>query len=286
VPTQPIALSAPSAVIEALHNDALVPVESSDPSVGATMTLRSVMARFSHGIEHTSRRTAVRSAIDRLDSTDIQQLAYQRTRSRLSEAPVELLGEIAGIVPTEVLVATLDPQIGYEQLSDLIADLERVVSVIGRCEPATRESDKATSRLLARFKGHRSGAFEVVSMLYQNFDATRLTIATYVHAAAKGTPNAPVAAVARTRRITASATEVDGQRYAAGVELSLGIGAADLPFGAGLHECPGRSVAEAIVRGVTRAIADAGYVCDLDSVICDPDGRPSYLVIEVPTARH
>jgi cytochrome P450 len=277
-------LSDSFAVTEALHNDALVPVDSDDPSAGATISLRRAMARFSHGAEHASRRAAVKSAIDRLDSTDVQQLAYQRTTARLSGSPVELIDGIARIVPTEVLATTLDPQLGHA-IAVLIADVERIVSVIGRGERATRESDGATRRLLARFEGHRSGPVEVISMLCQNFDATKFMIATFVHAAAQGTPDSPVAPVARTRRVAATATEAAGQHYAAGVELSLEIGAANLPFGAGIHECPGRSTAEAIVRGVTRAIADAGYVCDLDTVTCDADGRPTHLVIHLPTTR-
>jgi hypothetical protein len=271
-----VVVSEPTDVVEALHNVDLATVGVSNPT-GATHELQQTMARFSHGQAQTSRRAAVKSAIDRLDSTDIQLLAYRLTSFRLSGESIEVMSEIARIVPTHVLATVLDShnELG---ISELLADLECVVNVIGRGEPANQKSDTATRRLMRRYATHPSGPVEVISMLYQNFDATRITIGTFLHAEAQGS-SAPVAAVARTRRRVVSTTEVAGNHLTPGSEVVIEIGAADLPFGGGTHECPGRSVAEAIVRGVTYAIRDAGYICDLDSVSCDTDRRPTHLVI-------
>ncbi len=234
------------------------------------------MARFAHGAEHATRRTPVKSAIDRLDTTDVQIVAFERTLARLSGGPLDLVADVAGVVPTEVLALSLG--IDPHPLRDLIADIEHVVGVIGRGEAASRASDAATRRLLARFGSHPSGAVEVVSMLYQNFDATRFMIAATVHAIAIGAV-APVAPVPRTRRVCVRTTAIDGLVIEAGATVSVEIGAVGLPFGAGAHECPGRFVAEAIVRGATEALRTAGYAADLDDLAVDADGRPTSLSI-------
>ncbi len=127
-----------AAVLAALEESALLPHPSADPSTGSTMRLRAAMARFSGPDHHPDRHDAVLEAI-------------------------------AKIVPTE----TLGTALGLRgSLDELIADVEAVVRVIGRAEPATTEADAATDRLLDRCADLAAGAVPTASLRYQNLDAT------------------------------------------------------------------------------------------------------------------
>jgi cytochrome P450 len=93
----------------------------------------------------------------------------------------------------------------------------------------------------------------VLSLLYQNFDATAAAVRAATTARRRGTPAEP--AVARTRRTVLESTVVDGLEVEPEIDVVLEIGAAGLPYGAGPHECPGRVLAERIVAGIV------GVVC-------------------------
>ena len=218
------------------------------------------MARFSEPAEHPPRRAAVVAAVGALDPSRLRVAAAELTAAPLTGADVDVLGGIAGIVPTEAVcrVLSLQPPAAVD-------DVEAVVRVIGRGEPATADADAAAQRLLAL------ADVATVSLLYQNFDATAALIATTL-----GNPPAP--AVPRTRRVAVADTAVGGRAVAAGTAVVVEIGAAGLPFGAGPHECPGRELAEAIVAGVLDAFTAGGYQVDPSQTELDPDGRPVRLV--------
>jgi hypothetical protein len=159
----------------------------------------------------------------------------------------------------------------------VVADVLAIVQVIGPGRPASVESDAAVDRMLTVCGEHPAGPVPVLSMLYQNFDATAALVTTTLLGRARQL--VPVAAVPRTRRIASEDVVVAGQRLERGTELTLEIGSAGLPFGAGRHQCPGQRLAEAIVGGIVGAIDESGFVVDLDSVATDDDGRPTVMRI-------
>jgi cytochrome P450 len=251
-----VVLTERAAIEAALADPSLVP-----PAIrgsGAALALRAAMARFSGPAEHPARRAAVVAATDAVDVRQLADTAAARTRARLSGAAVDALAEIARVVPTEALAACLDAP------DTPVADVDAVVAVIGRGQPATPAADDAAQRLVDRI------GVEGASLLYQNFDATAALIATRLAATATG--GAPAPAVPRTKRVGPDGTDV-----------TLEIGAAGLPFGSGPHRCPGEQLAEAIVAAVLAAIESAGYRPDPRSLALDADGRPTALTLMPPS---
>lgn len=207
------------------------------------------MARFSGPDVHASRRAEVDAAIDGLDPDQAEQLARELTLSfdRRGNATFD---ELARCVPTMTMVSLLGLAIDPVEVVD---DVERVVLVIGRGEPADDAADAATDRLLAATGSSEPEAADaVVSLLYQNFDATAALLRTTVEAHTSGRP--PEAPVRATRRVATAPNTIAGHELGVGDEVVLEIGAAGLPYGAGPHACPGRLVAEAIVRGMVVAL--------------------------------
>ena len=262
----------PTEVRAALRETSLVPHRSGDQSTGSTMQLRAAMARFSGPVEHVDRRRAVVEAVSHVDEDRVGKIAFECTARRLVAEYVDVMGMVAKVVPTEALATVL----GMDGPSDeVVADVEAVVRVIGRGEPASAEVDASTDRLLARCGRLPAGAVPTASLLYQNFDATAALIGTRLLA---GTTTDPaVAAVPRTRRVARSDVVVGGVDVPAGTEVVLEIGSAGLWFGAGPHQCPGERLAESIVAGVVAAISGAGYEVLRDEATFDDDGRPTHL---------
>jgi hypothetical protein len=265
----PITLSSAADIVAALHDPALVPPDSDDPSDGSTLRLRRAMARFSLPGDHPPRRLAVVAAIDGVDVTGAEAAAAQHTTVRLVGPTIDAAQTIARSVPTETLAVCLGVT---DDLADIVADVEAMVRVIGRGEPATADTDAAVDRLTGRFAADLADPVPILSMLYQNFDASAALFATTLLATV--TPGRPVPAVPRTRRVAAVGTTVDDRTIDAGTAVTVEIGTAGLPFGAGPHECPGQQLATHIVRGMVAAVASAGYRVDLTAVTCDDDGRP------------
>ena len=237
------------------------------------MELRASMARFSGPAEHAERRRAVMEAIARAAGSSCSATSRATSRhARLAVDRLDAIGSIAQVVPTEALATVLELP---GRLDQLVADVGAVVRVIGRGEPATAATDATTDRLLRRCAGHSAGAVPVVSLLYQNFDATAALIGTTLVAAA--TNQAAVPAVPRTRRVAQRDVSVAGVVVTAGSELTLEIGTARLSFGTGAHRCPGQELAEQLVAAVVTAIGDAGYIVLSHEATFDDDGRPTYL---------
>ncbi len=236
----------------ALTHPALVPHGTSDPSEGSTIALRRRMARFSGPDQHPRRRALVDAAVDEIDVAAAERLA-RTTTSDLLRTGRHTVDDVASTAPTATLTALLglplDP-------GTAIRDVEAVVRVIGRGEPADDTSDAATDRLLAAVP-ETTDATTIVSMLYQNFDATAALVRTTL--AARESGHTPEPAVRATRRVAMAPVDLAEHRLDTGAELVLEIGAAGLSFGAGPHVCPGRELAEAIVRGIVAAL-DAAAV--------------------------
>ena len=252
-----IVLTERAAIEAALADPSLVPPAIRGP--GAALALRAAMARFSGPTEHPARRAAVVAAADAIDVRRLADTAAVQTRLRLAGAAVDAVAEIARVVPTKALASSLGAP------DTPVADVDAVVAVVGRGQPATPAADAAAQRLIGRF------GVEGASLLYQNFDATAALIATRLAAIATG--GAPAPAVPRTKRVGPHGTDV-----------TLEIGAAGLPFGSGPHRCPGEQLAEAIVAGVLAAIESAGYRPDPRSLAVDADGRPTALTLVPPGA--
>lgn len=270
-----IVLTDPEEIVAALEAPALVPPSSPDSSRGSTTRLRGSMARFSRPDDHAARRGAVVDAIARIDLARVRAAALAFTSSRLTGEPLDALAAIGRVVPTEALASCLGLSGAPARL---VADVDALAAVIGRGEAATADSDAAVDRLLLLCRDHPAGAVAVVSLLYQNCDATAALVAATLASVATGRPAAP--AVPRTRRVAVEGVVVAGHHIVAGSEVVVEIGSAGLPFGAGPHQCPGRELAEQLVAGIVAAIDDAGYVVDTTRLTIDPDGRPMYLPIQ------
>ena len=250
--SRPVTIGDRHTIELALTHPALVPHDTSDPSEGSTIALRRRMARFSGPEQHPRRRALVDAAIDEIDVSAAERLACATT-SDLLRTGGSTVDDIAITAPTATLIdllgLPLDP-------GPAVRDVEAVVRVIGRGEPADDTSDAATDRLLAAVP-ESSDATTIVSLLYPNFDATAALVRATV--AARESGHAPEPAVRATRRVAVAPVDLADHRLDAGSELVLEIGAAGLPFGAGAHVCPGRELAEAIVRGIIAAL-DAAAV--------------------------
>lgn len=238
------------------------PARSGQPG-GATLALRGAMARFSGPADHAGRRASVVATIVTIDTDAVAAAAARRTAERLRAGEVDAVADIAAAVPTEALAACLPTQPPATEAAaapaspfDVLAAVTAMVRVIGHGEAERPEVDSAVRELVGRF------GVDGASLLYQNRDATAALITTRLAAGA----GSAAPAVPRTKRVG-----IDGD------EVTLEIGAAGLPFGAGPHRCPGEALAEAITGAVLGTIADAGYAPDLARAEYDADGRPTRL---------
>ncbi len=96
------------------------------------------MARFSEPADHPARRAAVVEVIGRLDPATARAAAAEATVALLRGDEIDVLADLARIVPTTVLWGMLD-------LSGPVAidDVEAMVRVIGRGEPRNPGSCRA-----------------------------------------------------------------------------------------------------------------------------------------------
>jgi cytochrome P450 len=259
----------------ALHSaDLAPPSRPRDIAPGPTAELRDTMARFSSGAVQRQRRVEVDNAIAALSTSEARSCAARRTLLRLSGDPVDAVAEIAHHVPTEALADVLGVGAESEQLT---TDTRLVAEVIGRGKPSSVASDEAAARLLHRFRAHPLGAVPVVSLLYQNYDATAALLAATIVCHHHG--GARRGAVARTVRVASRDALVGGRRVRAGTTVKLDLEASGFEFGAGPHRCPGREIAQAIVDGAVGALAERGYRVLPDLVAVD-DGRAVALPME------
>lgn len=275
-----IRVDSSSGVAAALESPTLVPPpppQSLNP--GATADLRAAMARFSHGDIHRNRRQAVVSLIEGFNLSQIEALASDVTGARLSGEEIEAVSALAAVVPTEVLAGSLG--VPADQTKALIRDVERIVSVIGRGEPSSGASDTAAERIMTRFADHQAGPVPVVSLLYQNYDATAALTAVGIHAHYSRVSRH--SAISSTIRFAIADTEIAGRSIPDGTTVELDLERTGFEFGSGAHRCPGEDLAQAIVRGIIKSLDDARYVLDQSGVETNSQGRPRTLPMLRPS---
>ncbi len=217
------------------------------------------------------------SAIDSLPSDSIEGVAFEQTRSKLLGRPLDALTDLGFVVPTETLGRSFG--VDEAELDALVVDVGLVASVIGRGQPSGAESDAAVERLLARFASHPNGPVSAASALYQNYDATAALLSVTLLARHLKKPRR--SALVRTVRIAIADTTIGDVSVPVGSSVFLNLDHADLQFGSGPHQCPGRNIAEAIVSGIVAAIELGGYRLLANQISYDSTGRP----LGLPMAR-
>jgi cytochrome P450 len=221
------------------------------------------------------RRAEVERVLDALDPSVVRSTAFEIALRLIGERKqVDAAADLAFRVPIETMLTMLD--VAGDRCA-LVREVRAVAEVIGRGAAASESSDAGTERLLDACARTDRNALAVGSVLYQTHDATAaLVIETILanHLLATRRP-----AVRETRRVVVTETVVDGERLLPGSTVVLDLAAAGLEFGAGPHQCPGRSVAEAIVDGIVGAIEAAGCVVHAISTSVAHDGRPTSIVI-------
>jgi len=227
----------------ALESLSLAP-PSAPSSIGSgpLAELRNAMARFSHGAEHAAARRLVESAIDRIDVDDLVRAVENRMAGRSRS-------ERERTVPAEALALQLGAD--AKDLPVIVDEVEHVVRVIGRGEPTVEQAEAACSSLLNRFADHPDGAIAAVSLLYQVFDATAALFRVTSAQLERQSGERP-SALERTVRVATEPVKIGNHTLAAGEEVDVSIASLDLEFGAGVHACPGRGLANAVVDTLTQ----------------------------------
>lgn len=259
--------------IAALDNPLLVPPPRPPQLAdGATADLRESMARFSNPTDHPPRRTALIVARDRIDLAEVERIAAAVMSERLDGTDVDIVAA-SWQVPSYVLATIL----GFgEQSEQIRADVEQVARVIGRNEPSGADSDAATERLLAMFGAHPDPV-AVVSLLYQNHDATSGLTRTTILSAYTGSPTI---IPGKTVRVATSSTTAGQTSIDEGETVAIDL--AGMPFGSGPHRCPGEYLATAVATGIRRALVERRYTFRASLVEVDPHGVPIRFVMEAP----
>lgn len=283
--TGELKLHSPAEALAALTSPSLVPPPA-PPTLGpgATADLRNAMARFSSGDEHRERRASVVAAVGRLEPDAVAAIARRETLALLDGAGdlVDAIGHIAFVAPTRALANALAPTLDATELDRAVADVATTVSAIGRGQRSSPITDAAVTRLAALFapvdRTDLAGAVPPLSLLYQNHDATAALIAALL--VAQHTEEPLRSPLAKTVRVATEATGILDRQIAAGQVVIVPIEAADLRFGAGQHECPGRRLAESIAEAVVAGIGEADYRIDGDGITYGDDGRATAIPLE------
>jgi cytochrome P450 len=263
-------------VRQVLTSNAFDPLPKSvDLKPGPTAQLQNSMARFSSSEQHSARRTAVLNEVANLDPAAAHLIARQCTGALLVGKPIEVVSQLALRIPTEVLCSMMNLQHGG--LSNFVADLHAVVQVIGHGQRLTNECESAVERLLTICGSTGRVPVPVLSLLYQNYDATASLVINTLTANYQNTPR--LAAVRQTLRFARREALIGGIRIKPGEVVALDLESSGLEFGEGPHQCPGRSIAESICDGISDAVAASHYELDFSGADFDATGRPTRLLL-------
>ena len=213
--------------------------------------------------------------IDSFDTAAITRLATATTAARLRGERVDVVRGLADVVPTETLLEALGDS---HASSGSVRDVGLLAAVIGRGHPSDRSTDDAVERLSQRFASHPSGPIAVLSMLYQNHDATAALLIETVDALTHGRPRRSAmtepSASPRARRASPTPTspEVRSSRWISPSRVSSTDSAHTT--------AQGRPLAEAIIAGIKVAITTSGYTVLSEAVERHATGRPTILPME------
>jgi cytochrome P450 len=186
---------------------------------GSAFWLRSRVARFSHGADHTRRRALASALIGSIDPAVAASRAASLVRggTPLREAVVralDLVPDDAVALVLEVAPAYFDPSIPAPALDGLLT----------RLPPARAFGDEEA--VAAR-----------IGVLVQACDATAALVEARMHPAGR-----------TAKRLAVRDVDLDGTLIPAGTTVTLELG--DMIFGASPRECPGRDLAVAIAQAI------------------------------------
>jgi cytochrome P450 len=226
--------------------------------------LRAGVARFSHGPEHAARRGYARAVIDRIDPADVRTTARRVAAQELAGVRGSEVDPVA-VVSHRVPVRALAERLGLANVAiDDVAAIARVYLTGGDNPAEIAVADAAVARLATAIgAGSDDAGAALVGVLVQSYQATAtlITNACATLSASGGQPEQVVAATlmddppARlTRRQATVDTRIGDVHIGAGQTVTVAIGEAGVPFGAGPHACPGSELARAIAEGALEAL--------------------------------
>lgn len=267
-PNDPLILVDREEIVEALISPDLAPVTR--PGEGATLKLRSQMARFSTSPEHAGRRTAVLEVLAVVTRGDLEKAVRSEAAARCEiaasgsaqESRADALGRLASDFDRSIPVAALAATVGLVGVTDraavelLVADVHALVEVIGHGLSSSPAADASVDRLLRQAGSLRGGSLDpvaVVSVLYQCVDATANLLGalrTEQHGVVARPP-----AVKQTARVAQCRTAIAGYSVAAGSVIELRIGDVGLEFGHGPHACPASDLANILAASMLEALS-------------------------------
>jgi cytochrome P450 len=227
-----------------------------------------LLVRMTDGDFHARHKPAVRASAQRWSSDQVAAAATAAARSLWGEVS---LNDWLWQVPVQAVARLLGVQ---------DADLARTVAAVRAFTraiapdadaAAIAQAETAVRMLLAQ--GEASGLDRVrsanrIALMQQSLDATSGLIGNalvalqregaspsreFVERVALAEP-----AILNTRRFAAQDLVLAGQPVRQGQCVLLQLGEAGLPFGAGVHECPGRRLAIDIAAAAVAAIPLAG----------------------------
>ncbi|MGV3571724.1 MAG: cytochrome P450 [Ramlibacter sp.] len=223
------------------------------------------LVRMNDGAFHARHRPDVAAAAGRWDDAAVDEAARA--------AALDLRGRVdADALLTALPVQAMARLLGVRDLDETVRCVHAFVQGIaaGASPAALDAADRACETLMAQGEAQGLDAARAanrIALMQQALDATAGFIGNAVHLLqrqpdlAAADLQAVVAEVAladppvhNTRRFAAQALELGGQSIAAGEGLLLLLAAADLPFGAGAHACPGERVALRIAAAALQAL--------------------------------
>ncbi|KZM73595.1 hypothetical protein [Nocardia terpenica] len=221
-PTRAV-LSDPIAVRAALDTAPVPPVPAA--AVGMAW-LRSRVARFSHGPEHTRRRELIEAELRRVSPADLRERVRAVAHQPL--AHVRILAESLGL-------QNISPEVVATAATGYLPPA-----------PLTPETDRAVGELVAACGGSADDVTAArIAVLLQSCAAT-----TALLERARNTDATGSAGEVLDRVLATDPPPVRTRRVIDGAITELDLAAVGLPFGAGPHACPGREHALALAAGI------------------------------------
>ncbi|MCP2257650.1 Cytochrome P450 [Streptoalloteichus tenebrarius] len=232
------------------------PVPTGGPTLGIRWLRRSV-ARFSEGEHHQHRRRLAVTLLSTVDPTELRHQAHHQTTTLLDTAapdPIDLISQISRVIPVRVLATALGAP---------TAPISAVATAAQAYQPHTGDEEPANhavAELAQAFNGGEDDTTAAkIALLIQTYDATAGLIGNAARTMLRtDTPNTPTETIVTTtlrrqppvRRTRRTAKDT-------GETITLDLATSNLPFGAGRHQCPGRTHALAITTGILDALHGA-----------------------------